>query len=332
MNKILILGLGGTIAGLAADPQKDPLNYAAGQVKVADLFKSLDTQVNCEFEYEQIANINSCDMTHELLSQLWEKVDLALDKKDISGIIITQGTDTIEETGIFLHLCCAQKAIQHGKVVVLTGAMLPSNASNADGPSNLALAIQAVNHHVPSLNLHIHGGIIGTFAGKVIAAKNYSKRYSSKVDAPVAHSTELTPENLSELSSELSLDCPRHDSWPWVEILTNHIGVKPAVLNFLLNSGVQGLVFAGTGQGNIHQNLVKALHQARQLGILMVRATRTGSGTIRPQVPMNDLQIGTMPAGSLTSAQARIALQLLINSGKQDKSLDWNKIIATIES
>lgn len=330
---ILILGMGGTIAGLAANPEGDPLNYSAGQVAVGDLVKSASTDSSLAFKTEQIANINSCDLSEALLTQLGRRVREALDDPGIRGIIITHGTDTMEETGIFLHLTCGALAQKQHKTIVLTGAMLPSNAPGADGPANLALAISAATGQV-NLNGHkatLPGGVVGAFSGRLIAARDYAKRFSSQIDAPVANSPDLTATAMKEtLDPGMDLSIPATDDWPWVELITSHASAKPQVIDYLVKNGVEGLVIAGTGQGNINAGLIPAMKKARDAGIPMIRATRTGSGEIRHNIPMKDDDLGTLPAGSLTAPKARIALQLLIHAYRDDKSLDWKNFFATI--
>jgi len=329
LHTILILGMGGTIAGLAPKPGEDPLNYKAGQVSVADLLNVLPKTSQWHVQSEQLANINSGDLTEALLTKLGRRVRQALLDPDIQGVVITHGTDTMEETGLFLHMTCAHLAKTQGKTVVLTGAMLPSNAQGADGPANLQLALQAASgsYKVGDREVVLPGGIVGAFAGRIIAARNYAKRYSSKIDAPVADSPDL---ELQELASDVDVPIPDTDDWPWVEIVTSHAGAKPQVIDFLIKNGVEGLVLAGTGQGNINQNLLETIKTAKQNHLPMVRATRTGAGEIRQNVPVHDDQLGTLASGTLTPAKSRIALQLTLHAAHEDKSLDWKSIFATI--
>jgi L-asparaginase len=136
---------------------------------------------------------------------------------------------------------------------------------------------------------------------------------------------------MSRLLSEEDLSYPElGQSWPWVEIVTNHVDPKPYVLEFLKNQGVSGVILAGTGQGNIHQNLLPVIKEFSQRGIPVLRCSRTGLGVIRHNVSFNDDELGTLAAGSLTPAKARIALELLIYNRLIGKSLDFKKKLATI--
>ncbi len=330
--KILILGMGGTIAGIASHPELDPLNYEAGHISIQQLLGGIVQKDAYHLKTEQIANINSCDLTHELLTRLVNRVREALVDEDVDGIVITHGTDTMEETGIFLHLTCAALCRGSQKIIVLTGAMLPSNAPGADGPSNLALSIQVASKMSTQSNgILMQSGVIGVFAGRIIAAKDFAKRSSDQIDAPVKESPELTNSIMSRLLSEEDLSYPElGQSWPWVEIVTNHVDPKPDVLEFLKNQGVSGVILAGTGQGNIHQNLLPVIKEFSQRGIPVLRCSRTGLGVIRHNVSFNDDELGTLAAGSLTSAKARIALELLIYNRLIGKSLDFKKKLATM--
>ena len=141
---ILVLGMGGTIAGLAASPADNPMQYEAGQVEVASLLAHIQSAVpdGIQLVSKQIANINSRNLSESLMTVLGEAVRQALDNTMVKGIVVTHGTDTMEETGVFLQITCGKHAQNLGKRVILTGAMLPANAPKADGPSNLLDALR----------------------------------------------------------------------------------------------------------------------------------------------------------------------------------------------
>ena len=162
---ILVLGMGGTIAGLAPNPAGQPLQYQAGQVQVQSLLSHIESAVpkGVKLVSAQVANINSRDLTEGLLSQLGDLVRASLANPAVLGLVITHGTDTIEETGIFLQLTCGNYAQILGKRVILTGAMLPANAPQADGPSNLIDAISWASSPIDNCP----GGIYAVMDGRV---------------------------------------------------------------------------------------------------------------------------------------------------------------------
>ena len=140
----------------------------------------------------------------------------------------------------------------------------------------------------------------------------------------------LSQARLVELNPVWELPIPKIGKWPWVEILTSHYGAKPALYEFLVSQAVDGVVIAGTGQGNIHENILQVIENHREKRIPVVRATRTALGYVKFGVPQNDEHYGMVAAGYLSPPKARVALQLALAAASQDKSLDWKKIFATI--
>jgi len=133
------------------------------------------------------------------------------------------------------------------------------------------------------------------------------------------------------LCSEFALNFPqRGESWPWVEVFTSHAGARPDVLRFLINQGVDGIVLAGTGQGNIHESLIVSILEAKEQKIPIIRASRTLLGDIRPEVPVSDQFLGTTAARNLSPAKARVALQLFLYSQRSKKDLDLRQLFDTI--
>ena len=169
---LLLLGMGGTIAGLAVDPNK-PLAYQAGQISVAELLHELGMESEVgDVQAVQVANIDSRHMTEDLLVQLGWAVKAGLEDESVTGIVITHGTDTMEETGVFLHATLGKLANHYKKAVVLTGAMLPSNADHADGPLNLRAALYLASEARGSQQY----GILAVMAGKPCLARELSKQ------------------------------------------------------------------------------------------------------------------------------------------------------------
>jgi len=332
---ILILGMGGTIAGLAANPDLSPTNYKAGELGVEELLKKVEGVIPGDLKLvsQQLANIDSRDLSEELLTHLGSTVRDSLSNPSVQGIVITHGTDTVEETGFFLSATCGKLAEKLGKRVVLTGAMLPANAPQADGPLNLLDALKWVSN-APE---NCPGGVFAVFAGKVCLARDLSKRHTSAfnaplMDAPCSPLGLINPSWLSRLkaveaASGEDLPIPS-DQWPWVEILTSHAGAKPQALKSLLDAGVEGFILAGTGFGGVHQAWIGALKQAEVKGAALVRTSRTGAGAV--QSDFTDDGLHCLSSGTLSAPRARIALQLALNAAKGDKSLTWQDFFARI--
>jgi L-asparaginase len=313
-ESVLVIGTGGTIAGLRSQSGRG--GYLAGQVSISALLAEIE--IKFPIKNKQLCNIDSCDLTQALLSKIGQEVIESLRDPQFLGVVITHGTDTMEETGIFLELVLGNLSRKLGKKVVLTGAMLPSDDPKADGPSNLAQAINL------AANREGGGGVWLAMAGKVMPAGLVSKVHTSRLDAFESD------ERLSLKVSE-DLPIPSENAWPWVEIVMSHSGARDDILRQMINLGVEGIVLAGTGGGTVHADLAKALEQYTAKGGALLRASRIGRGTIP-----NQLTNGRIPnsvgAGPLNPAKARIALQLAINASRSltAKPLTWQEIFARI--
>jgi L-asparaginase len=338
---LLVLGMGGTIAGLAPNPKENPLQYKAGQVGVDALVTQVQSVVpdGVKLMSRQIANINSRNLTDAHLTSLGFAVSEALKDAAVRGIVITHGTDTIEETGLFLQATCGKLAQAQGKRVILTGAMLPSNAPGADGPSNLLDALRWASTSIDNCP----GGIYAVMDGRGCMAMDLAKRHATALNAPLqnAPSSSVGLINPSWLSGVRAVQAawnedfpiPEAGEWPWVEILTSHAGARPETIMQWLGSAVQGFVLAGSGHGGFHDAWVQPLDQAMAQGIALVRTSRTGAGSTLPNIPELD-RSGCRASGSFTAPRARIALQLALNAAKQankaGKPLTWQDFFARI--
>jgi L-asparaginase len=338
---LLILGMGGTIAGLAPNPEGNPLQYQAGQLGVEELVAHIQGVVpeGIKLASRQLANINSRNLTDAHLTSLGLVVQEALQNDAVRGLVITHGTDTIEETGLFLQATCGHLAQTQGKRVILTGAMLPSNAPGADGPSNLLDALRWASTSIDNCP----GGIYAVMDGRGCLAMDLAKRHATALNAPLQNAPSssvglINPSWLSGVKAVQAawsedLPIPLEGEWPWVEILTSHAGARPETVSQWLSSAIQGLVIAGSGHGGFHDAWIQPLNQAMDQGIALVRTTRTGAGTTLRNIPEVDAP-GCLASGSLTAPRARIALQLALNASKQanlaGKALTWQHFFARI--
>jgi len=338
---ILVIGMGGTIAGLASNPAEQPLQYQAGQVEVKSLLAHIESAIpkGVKLVSQQVANINSRNMTEDLLSDLGNTVRVSLANPAVLGLVITHGTDTIEEAGIFLQLTCGKYAQILGKRVILTGAMLPANAPQADGPSNLLDAIRWASTPLDNCP----GGVYAVMDGRGCMAMDLAKRHGTALNAVIQASPSssvglINPSWLSgvkavEAAWTEDLPIPKGNEWPWVEILTSHAGARSETIALWLNSKVKGLVLAGSGMGGLHDAWQNSLISAVKQGVALVRTTRTGAGLTLTDIPEKDLE-GCLASGRLSAPRARIALQLALNAEKQaqlaGKSLTWQDFFARI--
>jgi L-asparaginase len=336
---ILILGMGGTIAGLAPNPEDSPLQYKAGLVGVDALVAQIQSvvPVGVNLVSRQLANINSRNLTEAHLTNLGLAVKEALLDAAVKGIVITHGTDTIEETGLFLHATCGKLAHTQSKRVILTGAMLPSNVPGADGPSNLLDALRWASTPIDNCP----GGVYAVMDGRGCMAMDLAKRHATALNAPLQNAPSssvglINPSWLSGVKAVQAawnedLPIPQEGEWPWVEILTSHAGARPETVAHWLSSAVQGFVLAGSGHGGFHDGWIEPLDRAMLQGIALARTTRTGAGATLRNIPELD-KPGCCASGSLTAPRARIALQLALNAAKQankaGKPLTWQDFFA----
>ncbi len=298
---VAVLATGGTIAGTAASAT-DNIGYSAAQLGVAQLVEAVPALRGIPLVTEQVAQLDSKDMAFEVWAALAARVAHHLAQPEIAGVVITHGTDTLEETAYAL-----QRLLAPTKPVVLAAAMRPATALLCDGPQNLLDAVTLARE--PGAR-----GVMAVLAGTVHSALDVRKVHSYRVDAfgsadagPLARMEEGRVRRLREWPSgtPLGLATLGTGPWPWVEIVTSHAGARPDAVKALAAAGVRGLVVAGTGNGSLHHALEAALLDAQASGVTVWRSTRCLDGPV--QAKAGD----RLPsAGVLTPVQARIELML----------------------
>lgn len=307
-RRVVVLGTGGTIAGRAASSD-DNIGYTAAQVSVADLLGDIEAPAGVTLEAEQVAQVDSKDMSFAIWRQLARRCAHWLAQPDVAGVVITHGTDTIEETAFFLHSVLASS-----KPVVLTCAMRPATALSPDGPQNVRDAIGVAATRGAS-------GVTVVCAGAIHSGVDIQKVHTYRLDAfasgdagPVGYVEEgelrlVRPWPQGGGMSVAKLFEAAELQWPRVEIVMSHAGASGAVVEALLQAGgpdpLRGLVLATTGNGTLHHALEAAALKAQDAGIAVLRATRCSNGRILPKT--GDL---LRDAGELTPVKARIALVL----------------------
>lgn len=322
-KKIVVLGTGGTIAGTAATPQ-DNLGYTAGQLGVDELLRrcAIGPDAGLELLTEQLAQVDSKDMGFAIWRQLALRCAYWLAQSDVHGVVVTHGTDTIEETAYFLHAVLPTQSTLH-KAVVLTCAMRPASSAFADGPANLHDALVLVSDASAR-------GVLAVCAARVHSACAVQKVHPYRLDAldsgeagPVAvveadRVRWLTPPQASLGSQDSLWLCERLTQLPPVEIVMSHADSGGAVVDALVQCGgpaqPRGLVLAATGNGSLHQGLAAAAQRAHRAGIEMVIATRCAYGQV-----LDSVQAQWPHSAGLSPVKARIALALAL-ARKDDAS------------
>lgn len=307
MSKVLILGTGGTIAGTASDPGRS-WAYRAAQLSVEQLVSAVPELAGIPLATQQVAQVDSKDMGWATWQALGRALEGAMLDDTVSAIVVTHGTDTLEETACLLH------ALHDGrKPIVLTAAMRPATAPDADGPANLAQAVrvaQAAAHRG-------EGGVVAALAGCIWSARDVRKAHSHAIDAFDGGGAE-------SLDEPAPWPKPQALGWHWlqqtpprVELVTSHADADgwlvDAALAHARVSGEQlaGLVVACTGHGTLHEKLEAALQRARDAGVVVWRSSRVARGGVQHR------DGDTWPAaGNWTPAQARVRLLLELLSAR----------------
>ncbi|MBB5205539.1 L-asparaginase [Inhella inkyongensis] len=307
-SQVWILGTGGTIAGSAAS-SSDHVGYRAGQVGIEALVGAVPALQGRALAFEQLAQLDSKDMDFATWARLARRVQALLDDEAVRGIVITHGTDTLEETAYLLHRVLRDAA----KPVVLTAAMRPASALSADGPQNLLDAVTLAEHEGAR-------GVLVAFGGAVYRGDRIRKLHSYRVDAfgnpdggPLAWMESgalrlLAPWPVSQAWGVAGLP-EQGSAWPRVELLWNAAGVDGKLVALLQGLAAQegrrlGLVVAGTGNGTLAEPLEAALKAAQAQGVAVRRCSRCGAGPVIG---------GDLPsAGALSAPQARVELLLTL--------------------
>lgn len=302
---VVVLGTGGTIAGTAVDVS-DNVGYTAGQIGVAQLVRAVPALAGASLEMEQVAQIDSKDMSFTVWRELASRCAHHLARPEVCGVVVTHGTDTLEETAWFL-----QRVLAPAKPLVMTAAMRPATALGSDGPQNLLDAVTVARF--PGAR-----GVVAALAGRVHGARDVRKVHPYRVDAfdsgdagavaaleeGVLRCFRAWPED-----EPLGLDRLPADTqgWPVVEIVTSHAGARAATVRALCAAGARGLVVAATGNGTVHRELEAALLEAQARGVRVLRSSRTRAGSVIG-VPRDTLPV----AGDLTPEKARVELMLAL--------------------
>src|SRR4051794_33483620 len=309
---VVVLATGGTIAGAAGrDVQA---GYSSGQVGVEQLLNAVpQAKKLANMRGEQISNIGSQDMNDEVWIKLATRVNELLAQPDVAGVVITHGTDTIEETAYFLNLVIKSK-----KPVVLTASMRPSTALSADGPLNFynAVAVAANKDAVGRgvlvvVNDWIHGASSLTKTSTT-AVQTFLSPQSGLIGTVAYGTTEWYrgPVGRNTVNSEFSVD--KNTVLPRVDIVMAYENMDGKIIDAAANSGAKGLVIAGVGNGNMTKPAVDALSAESKKGIVCVRASRVTTGEVGRNVEVDDDKNNFVPPLGLNPKKSRVLLRLAL--------------------
>jgi len=309
---VVILATGGTIAGAAATGTQSA--YTSGAVTIDAMLAAVPGIKDfANIKGEQISNVGSQDMTFAIMLTLAKRCNVLLADPSVHGIVITHGTDTMEETAFFLNL-----VVKSDKPVVLVGSMRPSTAVSADGPLNLydAVAVAADPNArgrgvLVVMNDWIHGAhsltktsttAIQTFMSPIrgiVGVSAYGK--NDFYNSPSWKHTSASDFDVSDVTS-----------LPRVDILFACADMSPDLIDASVAKGAKGIVIAGVGNGNMNKASLEAAARAAKSGVVVVRSSRVVTGTVGRNVEVNDDEMGFVASDELNPQKARILLTLAL--------------------
>ena len=305
-----MLATGGTIAG--AQSSAPGGRYRSGVFSIRSLIAAAPgIESLARLEAAHVASIGSQDMGEAVWRALARRAQSALDDPAVTGVVVTHGTDTMEETAYFLNL-----VVRSPKPVVLVGAMRPATAMSADGPMNLYNAVATAAHPdaagrgvlvVANDEIHFAREVAKTNTTQVGTFKSTHRGLAGLVSSARIHFYGA-PVRRHTMASAFAI--PGRGALPCVDILYAHAGMGRELIDAAVGAGARGLVIAGVGNGNLGSHARAAAAAAAGAGVAVVRSSRTGGGIVERNVEMDDDRLGFIAADELNPQKARVLLML----------------------
>ncbi|HJO93800.1 MAG TPA: type II asparaginase [Victivallales bacterium] len=308
LPKIMILGTGGTIAGTAENANKT-VGYESGKLDISSIIDSVPgINSMAKIQYEQVFNFCSRRMKPENWVILAKNVQKYLDE-DFDGVVITHGTNTLEETAYFLHL-----TVKTEKPVVITCAMRPATAISADGPMNIYQAVK-----VASNKNSWSRGVLAVINDRLFCARDVSKGSTTNPDTMNSQNTQIigtiegnqifynfSSDKLHTFKSEFNIR--DIDALPKVDVVYNYAGAGRELVDCFINNDSKGIVSAGVGNGAFTDEILAGFKDASEKGIFVVRSSRAGSGHIIRNGDEKDNEYNFIVSNDLNPQKARVLL------------------------
>lgn len=313
MPRIIVLATGGTIASVP--DSRSAIGYNAGGLTGQQLLAAVPGLAKiATLKAEQVSNVGSQDMNDKIWLKLADRINQIFDRNEADGVVITHGTDTMEETAFFL-----QNVLHSDKPVVLVGSMRSGGALSADGPNNLYAAVEVAASpqsrgrgamvvlndtiHAPRWVTKTHTTAVETFMSPNAGPIGYVDPASVRFLTPV-----LT-------NKHQPLGLPSNGELPRVEIVYAHSNMDTAQINNAVKDHAKGIVLAGDGDGNASKAALEALENAVKKGVVVVRSTRVHAGFVNRNVEVTDDKSGFVVSYDLNPQKSRLLAQLLIANG-----------------
>jgi L-asparaginase type II len=313
LANVMILATGGTIAGTGST-STTTVGYTAATVGVQTLIAAVPELARvANVKGEQVFQIASENMDNEHWLALAKRVNVLLAQSDVDGIVITHGTDTLEETAYFLNL-----VVKSRKPVVLVGAMRPSTALSADGPLNLYNAVLVAGS--PDA---VGKGVLVAMNDQIHGARDVTKTNTSTPDSfrtpelgmlgyIQGNKVTFYRQSTRKHTVDTEFDISSLDVLPQVDIVYGYANMSATALKAFMAAGSKGIVHAGVGDGSLATGVKTALSAARAQGAVIVRASRVGQGIVARNGEANDDALGFIAADTLNPQKARILLMLAL--------------------
>ncbi len=317
---VWVLSTGGTISGRGAT-STSLADYRSGAFLGEELVNAVpEIRQIARVKVEQIANVSSTDITVAHWLTLAKRINAIFESDPLTaGVVITHGTNTLEETAYFLNL-----TVKHDRPVVLVGSMRPATAISADGPLNLLNAVRT------AVSMEARGkGVLVVLNDEINGARDVTKTNTYRVEtfrAPElgllgyvdADAVVFYRASLKRHTSRSEFDVSTLASLPQVDILYSYVQPSPVMAQALVAGGARGIVFAGTGAGLIstveRESLKPILALPSDARPAIVRSNRTGNGRVIAQREYDAM--GIVPADNLNPQKARILLMLALTKTK----------------
>ena len=321
LPNVVVLATGGTIAGAGATDTQ--VGYTSGQLGVDQLIAAVpQAKKLANLRGEQISNIGSQDMNDEVWLKLAHRVNELAQMADVEGIVITHGTDTIEETAYFLNLVA-----KTAKPVVLTGSMRPATALSADGPLNFYNAVavaanqDAAGHGVlVVLNDWIHGAASLTKTSTT-AVQTFMSPLSGLIGTVAYGDVEWFRKPIGKNTTSSDFSVTPTTVLPRVDIIMAYENMDGKLIDAAVADGAKGIVIAGVGNGNMTKEALDALGRQTKKGIVCVRSSRVATGMVGRNVEVNDDSLGTVASLGLNPQKSRVLLRLALMKTQDAKMI-----------
>lgn len=323
LANVTILATGGTIAGTGAT-STTTVGYTAATVGVARLIEAVpELKAVANVKGEQVFQIASENMNNDYWLKLAKRVNELLAQDDVDGIVITHGTDTIEETAYFLNL-----VVKSRKPVVIVGAMRPSTAISADGPVNLYNAVTLAGSDEA-----VGKGVLVVLNDQINGARDVTKTNTANADTFrswelgfLGYMQDNKPHfyrvSTRKHTADTEFDVSKLDALPAVDIVYGYANMNRIPVDAFVAAGDKGIVHAGVGDGSLARPAVEpALIEARKKGVIIVRSSRVGNGIVARNGEAKDDELDFVVSDTLNAQKARILLMLALTKTSDTKEI-----------